>query len=273
MRETTILDDKHTFEEFGFIPLFAQSQPKIGELSLNSIKIGGRAGFWHFGTEIGGKSFQIPLGLIEPNDQLKEEKIEKLVNFFIDSRGQPRPVKIAFRRTPDKFVWVLLQGVSDPEYTGQTASFALNVTQPDPYKYGLSSMYDLDQPLRYDQGHEYGVLGYPNTKKFNWNIVPHHYSGLENYCHLETPIKITIQGTIRNGSIKHLETDTTFHLPDITNGRITIDTEMFNLNVNGVDVLEFEGDFFDLVSGGNGFQFSAEQANAVVNFDWLHRFV
>lgn len=273
MRETTILDDKYTFEEFGFIPLFAQSQPKIGALSLSRQQIPSRAGSWYFGSEIGEKEFSIPLGLIEQNDEMKEEKIEKLVNFFIDSKSRPRVVKIAFRRTPNKFIFALFSSISEPEYTDKTAAISFNFIQTDPHKYGLSEMYDPDKPLEYDKGHSYGILGYPNTKQFTWNIVPHHYSGLENYGHLETPIKITIQGTIRNGSIKHLETETVLYLPNISNGRIIVDSEMFNMNVNGADVLEFEGDFFNLVSGGNGFLFAADQANAVVSFDWLHKFV
>lgn len=273
MKKTTMLDDTHTFEEFGFVPLFAQMQPRTGEISLNRQTIPGRSGSWYFGSEIGEKEFEIPLVMIESDDEMKEEKIEKLINFFVDSKGKPRLVKIAFRRAPKKFVWARFVGTSQPNYSDQTVDLALNFTQTDPHKYGLSSMYDPELPLNYDEGHSYGISGYPNTKQFTWNIVPNHYSAIENYGHLETPIKITIQGTIRGGVIKHLATGKMLKLPNITNGRIIVDTEFYNINVNGVDILEFEGEFADLVSGSNGYLFQAESANANVKFDWLHRFV
>lgn len=78
---------------------------------------------------------------------------------------------------------------------------------------------------------------------------------------------------MQSGSIQHLETGVTLYLPAINNGTIVVDTEMYNMNVNDVDVLEFEGDFFELTSGENGFLFKAEQASARVRFEWEHRFV
>ena len=273
MKETTILDDQYTFEEFGFIPLFAQSQPKTGDITHNLISVINRPGAWHFGNAIGIKEFQVPLALIESNDLMKEEKIDKIVNFFVDSKGNPRAVKIAFRRAPDKFIWAFFQSLNEPSYTDNTVDFVINFIQPDPYRYGLSNMYDVDKPLRYDEGNNYGVQGYPNTKSFKWNIVPHHYAGIENYSNLDTDIKITIQGTVRGGSITHLPTNQELKLPNITNGTIVVDTETFNMTVNGQDIMEFDGDYFEMVPGNNGFLFKAEQANATVNFDWLHRFM
>lgn len=57
-KDTTYLDDVHTFEEFGFRPLFAQAQPKTGTLNLNRQSIPGRSGSWYFGTEIGEKNLR-----------------------------------------------------------------------------------------------------------------------------------------------------------------------------------------------------------------------
>lgn len=105
--------------------------------------------------------------------------MERLINFFIDSKGKPRPVKIAFRRTPNKYIWAFFSGTSEPSYGNHTVEISLSFIQTDPNKYGLSSMYDPDKPIEYDQRESYGDANYANTKEFNWNIVPNHYSGLE----------------------------------------------------------------------------------------------
>lgn len=268
--KTTILDNKHTFEEFGFIPLFTQQQPKTGDISHKTQAIAGVSGAWMFGSEIGMKEFEVPLGMIEPNNFLKEEKIDQLVAFFLDSEGQPRPVKMSFRRSPDKFIWAFYSGKSETNYSILTADLTLQFTQMDPHRYSEASAYDPAKPLKYDEANPYGSKSYPNTQSFKW-IYSRHYSGIENYSSLNADIKITIKGNVKGGTVTHIGSGVSIAVPDITNGTVVIDTEMFNLQLNGRDTI-IDGDFFKLSPGDNGFLFEAETANATVSFEWYHKF-
>uniref|UniRef100_UPI0022E0E8C3 hypothetical protein n=1 Tax=Enterococcus thailandicus TaxID=417368 RepID=UPI0022E0E8C3 len=60
-------------------------------------------------------------------------------------------------------------------------------------------------------------------------------------------------------------------VPDVANGTLVIDTEMFNLSVNGKDTF-IDGDFFKLNPKNNSFLFEAQTVNATVVFDWYHKF-
>lgn len=267
---TTRIDDVHTFEEFGFRPLFAQQQPRTGSLTLNKQETFETPGAWYFGASIGTKEFDVPLALIEFNDLEKEEKIDKLVSFFLDDNGKPRAVKLSFRRNPDKFIFALLKGISDGEFTDHTVTYTLSFEAMDPFKYSLSNQYDLDTPLEYDAGHDYGTMAYPNTRRFDW-IYTRHYSGLHNYSSLNTDIKMTIKGTVKGGKVTHLESGQSVSFPDIVNGVVVIDGQTYNVEVNGVDTI-FDGEFFALAPGDNGFLFEAEEVSTSVEFEWWHKF-
>lgn len=272
MAKTTMLDTTHTFEEFGFRPLFAQQQQRTGKLNLLSGAIPGRAGAWDFGTEVGTKTFSVPLVMIEVDDILKEEKIDNLLAFFLNQRGEPRYVKINFRRAPDKYITAKLVEVQDSDYTNQSATLTLNFEALDPFRYAQSDMYDLPNPLTYDSGAVYGAKSYANTTQMDW-LYNINYAGIHNYSSLATPIKLTITGTIAGGTVTHLETGTKMTLPDITAGTIIIDSNNYTVTVNGVDTI-FSGEFFELSAGDNGFEFDAESVSGgtTVMFEWEHRF-
>lgn len=243
--------------------------------NINILKLNQSPGRWNFGTTVDERYITIKYKLRAdtPSElMLKWRKLNEVLNN--SPLGYPvENAEISFNDEEGVFYYGMKGDVATiPEGKLEVIS-SFTLFFGDPFKYGLSTAYDLKKPLEYDKGAEYGSLGYRNTQGFAWNIVPHHYSAVENYSTLDTAIKIIIKGTVKDGSITHLPTNQTLKLPNITNGVIVVDTETFNLSVNGVDVLEFEGDFFDLVEGNNGLLFKAEQANAIVNYDWLHKYM
>lgn len=270
----TIIDGKKSIrlEEFDMRPLRNHTRPRSGKITYRSQHIDGRMGDWYFGAEIGPKTYGLQANtLIQKWDNL-EERLDQLTAFLFDSKGNPKLLKCKWDNT-EKFAFVRLAEAITPDVSTILEKIPIQFINYDSNEYAESDAYDLNQPLKYDAGNEYGSKAYPNTQSFTWNIVPNHYAGIENYSYLDTPIKITIKGTVKGGSIKHLESGNAISFPDVTNGTVVIDTETYNISVNGSDILEFDGEFFEMSNGSNGFQFSAEQANATVTFDWVHKFM
>lgn len=173
----------------------------------------------------------------------------------------------------EKFAFVRLAEAITPDVSTILEKIPIQFINYDSNEYAESDAYDLEHPLKYDAGNKYGSKAYPNTQSFAWNIVPNHYAGIENYSYLDTPIKITIKRYCKGWLNKAFRVWQRYFFSDVSNGTVIIDTETYNVSVNGVDCLEFNGDFFDMVTGSNGFQFIAEQANATVTFEWLHKFM
>ena len=95
------LDDIYTFKDFGLIPLQGYQHPIISSLTDKTVKIPGVPGEYYFGTEIGTKSFSIPLGIIEQDKNILQQKLNKLVSFLFDQYGKPRLIKMVFSYEPD----------------------------------------------------------------------------------------------------------------------------------------------------------------------------
>lgn len=258
-----------TFADFGFYPQQSHKKPRSGAISRKTQHIPGRSGEWYFGSEIGSKTYSLNL-LAWERDWDKFEKLsDELNTFFFDAEGQPKLIKATWSSSK-RFLYMRLASHITPNVDSIIEEVELNFIADDPHEYAESTAYDPAKPLKYDTGNPYGSKSYPNTKSFKW-IYSRHYSGIENYSSLNTDIKITIKGTVKSGSVKHLGSGITITMPDITNGTVVIDTEMFNLQLNGKDII-IDGDFFKLSPGDNGFLFEAETANATVSFEWYHKF-
>lgn len=270
----TLIDGTKTLrlEEFEMRPLRDHTRPRSGDISHRTQHIDGRMGDWYFGSEVGPKTYGLQANALVQEWEDLEERLDQLTAFLFDSKGNPKLLKCKWDNT-GKFAFVRLAEAITPDVSTILEKIPIQFINYDSNEYAESDAYDLDRPLRYDSGNEYGSKAYPNTQSFAWNIVPYHYSGIENYSYLDTPIKITIKGNVKGGTVKHLESGKSISFPDVSNGTVVIDTETYNVSVNGSDILELNGDFFEMLTGSNGFQFIAEQANATVTFDWLHKFM
>ena len=259
-------------EDFDMRPLRNHSRPRSGSINHRSKHIDGYNGNWYFGSEIGSKTYSLQANILEPDWKKLEKRLDELTAFLFDSKGKPKIIKVQWENIK-KFAYVRLADSIVPDVSTILEKIPIQFINYDSNEYAESDAFDLDRPLKYDSGNEYGSKAYPNTQSFAWNIVPNHYAAIENYSYLDTPIKITIKGTVKGGSVKHLESGKSISFPDVSNGTVVIDTETYNVSVNGSDILELNGDFFEMITGSNGFQFIAEQAKATVNFDWLHKFM
>lgn len=262
--------DDHDISEFGLQVLEGYEYPLLGAISAKRTNIPGLRGFWDFGDEIGEIEDTFPVTLIEVNPIERQKILREFMRLILDGEGKPKFVKVRNSYEPDKFSFCKVSLAPTPSYFNSGADFQLQLISPDGVRYATSSQYNPKVPLEYDKGHQYGIMGYPNTESFDW-IYTRHYSGLQNYSSLNADIKITITGTVKDGKVTHLETGQSMLLPDITNGTIVIDSNNYTLSVNGMDSI-FDGEFFNLVSGDNGFLFEAEEVSAKVKYEWYHRF-
>lgn len=270
----TLIDGTKTLrlEEFDMRTLRDHTRPRSGDISHRTQHIDGRMGDWFFGSEVGPKAYGLQANALLEKWEDLEERLDRLTAFLFDGKGNPKLLKCKWDNT-EKFAYVRLAEAITPDVSTILEKIPIQFINYDSNEYAESDAYDLDLPLKYDSGNKYGSKAYPNTQSFNWNIVPNHYAAIENYSYLDTPIKITIKGNVKGGSVKHLESGKSISFPDVSNGTVVIDNETYNVSVNGSDILELKGDFFEMVTGSNGFQFIAEQAKATVTFDWLHKFM
>jgi len=129
------LDDKYTFKDFGLIPLLGHSHPITSNFTNKTLKIPGKAGEYFFGTEIESKPFSIPLGVIERDRNLLQQKLNSLVAFLFDSYGKPRSIKMSFDYEPDVYYTVMIDGSIPIDRALISAQFEIPFIAHDPYKY------------------------------------------------------------------------------------------------------------------------------------------
>lgn len=256
-------------EDFELRPLRSHDRPRMGKLNLRTQHVDGQSGDWYFGSEIGSKAFGLTVVTLQRDMRKFNHLMDELLAFLLDEYGKPRLIKATIADT-DRFIYLRLSDQVTPNVDSVLEKIPISFIAHDPHEYSSSNQYDLDTPLEYDAGHDYGAMAYPNTQRFDW-IYTRHYSGLRNYATLNTDIKMTIKGTVKGGKVTHLESGQSVSFPDIVNGVVVIDTQTFNVEVNGVDTI-FDGEFFALAPGDNGFLFEAEEVSASVEFEWWHKF-
>ncbi|WP_430605740.1 hypothetical protein [Enterococcus sp. DIV0180] len=256
-------------EDFGFYPMKSHKKPRSGQLEMKQQHVVGRSGDWYFGTEIKSKSYSLDLLAWERDWSKFESMADELNSFFLDAEGKPKLLKVTWENSK-RFLFLRLASEITPNVDSVIEKITLNFIAYDPHEYAEATAYDLEKPLKYDDNNLYGAKAYPNTASFKW-IYSRHYSAIENYSSLNADIKITIKGTLINATFTHMNSGKKLKIPNISNGTIVVDTEMFNLSINGKDMI-IEGDFFKLNPKNNSFLFEAQTANATVTFDWYHKF-
>lgn len=240
---------------------------------INAMKINQVPGMYIFGTTLPERIITVRYQLLAKTPKDFMLKFRELMAVLNNRSPLGYPIEnttFSFNDEPEVMYFGMLGDIENPPAGQLYVVSTYQLYCGDPFKRAAASAYDPAKPLKYDEANPYGSKSYPNTQSFKW-IYSRHYSGLENYSSLNTDIKITINGTVKGGSVKHLGSGVSIAVPNITNGTAVIDTEMFNLQLNGKDTI-IDGDFFKLAPGDNGFLFEAETANATVSFEWYHRF-
>jgi phage-related protein len=243
--------------------------PATPDIRRKTMTIPGMPGEWDFGAEIGSRPFNFPVGFIEYDPIQKQRRLREFVAFLFDENAKPREMKLSFDYEPEKYYLVKVPNSFTPQRIPSFAFFALPLIASKPFAYADLNAFDpVDVP---NFGEASGEDYYPNTSTFSW-IYNNHYSGVHNYSSLKTDFIVTIEGTVANPSITHLETSKKLILPSITNQKLEIDSSRFTMKVNSISRLSGT-DFFSLISEDNSLLFEGENPNAKVTYKWKHKFL
>lgn len=244
-----------------------------------TVSIPGMAGAYDYGADMGVRDFELPMVLknVDSNNAVAEG-LRNFTKALMNPDGTPKTVKLSFDYEPEKFYMVRYSGSLPLQRLVYIGRFNLPLTAFDPSAYALSSAYDSEIDYLYDEGYKYDSgIYYDNSNSFSWvNII--HYTGTHNYSFYDSDLKIFIKGSCKNPKITHLESGTVLSITgDFTSAdEIIIDTKEFLIIQNKeINLLsKYNGDFFQLVEGDNGFKFESETSpNAVVTLEWNHRFM
>lgn len=182
-------------------------------------------------------------------------------------------VKISFSDETDKYYMGKLSKQLDLSQTMRTGTLSVQF-RCLPYAYAplteYNENYKYDSDLQYDAG-----LIYPNPSGFNW-VYGTQTSSCYNYSFVDAPFIVQIDGTVTNPTITNLTTgDSLVLATSISNQTLLIDSDRKIITIDGENALNYlsSGDFFDLQTGSNKFQFEGTNPNAAVTFQWVHQFM
>lgn len=254
---------KHSFND---LKLKARiiSRPILPSSKDQYVEIPGRAGSILFPDTLADRMITIEFTFLEKNIVNIREKTHVIANWLYTEDREP----IVFDDEPQY------------TYTGKV------VNQIDLEEVAVRGRFNVTfrclpfvtaTPDNYNEVYEYDTgLIFPNEGGFAWDFATKHTSGLYNHTEYETPLKITITGTVSNIKVTNTTTETTLECPSISNQTMIIDGETEDVLIDGVSVLpEVTGDFPNLIGGSNGLIFEGgtrqNRPNATVEFEWLHQ--
>lgn len=258
-------------EKFNMRPLRDHSRPRAGKIEHNTMHIPGQTGDWYFGSQVRAKEYELQAYMEGASYDELETQLDLLNEILFDEDGQPQLLTAKWDNSK-KFAYVRLAEEIVPDISSVLEKIPIKFINHDSNEYASPAAYDPDIPLKYDEGNRYGAKFYRNTQSFQW-VYSNHYSAIENHATMNAEIKITISGTVKDGSVKHLASGRTIRLPDVTNRTITIDSESYSISIGSSDVIDFDADFFKIGRGTNGFLFSATEVKATVRYEWYHKFM
>ncbi len=274
-------------EEFGTTALPDHIHPSPEQID-RTLYIPGVDGLFHFGSNFGVRTFEIPMLVIPQRNKIElQKKIRAFTSIFYTSTGKPKELELSFDYEPEKYYIVRISNRIVPNRILTLSEFTLVLTAYDPYAYADQSYIPdyIDNSLRYDEGHTYEQLPnhlfyeepksyfYENGTEFKW-LYSRQYSSLYNFADMQTPLTIEVEGSVNYPLIKNLSTGVQIQLPSISNQVMVIDTNRFTVKVDGVSKLtSHKGDFLHLAPTLNQLLFEGGSPNATVRYKWNHKFI
>lgn len=272
--ESRVWIDDHLLQDEGIAVLLNSEEPALPAMRNISVSVPGRHGAYDFGAYLEPREFT--LNVVFPRQSYADLKyqIRQFVRKFTDEYGRPKTVRLRFGDEVDKYYNVRLTESIPVERAAERGYLALGLTAFDPYAYASANAYDPEEDYEYNSGYEYDTgLMYDNPQSFRW-VYPKHYSGINNYSDYTTDFIIEIDGSVKNPSITNLNNGIKLTLPDITNGKLTINSKDYTVIKNGVStLLGTNGEFFRIQPGEVGFLFEGVNPNATVTYRWYHKFM
>ncbi len=267
MTDYLITIDNKRLEDFGLRLEEGQEHPATAQLNQNTLKIPGRSGLWHFGTEIMEKNFSFPIATNGINRAELQQRFNSLVVFLCDEFGKPREVVLKFDYEPDKFYRAKLSEHIVPDMLKPFTRFALSFVAYDPYKYSNT---------------------FADEVTWGSEVITFEYHYLLGREGVHGAVKVTGPQTINipvdglavhpifeiNGSANNLTISAngySFTLPNFTNTSWIIDFEKFVVYRNGQDTMIEIRDFI-LMPGNNEVKITGRNINIDLRIKYRDKF-
>lgn len=269
--------DGSTFASFGLIEIIEPDIPILPETRDRTIEIPKRDGAYDFGADMGPRRFSIPLVWKDETSKANlQSKIRTFASFLVDTSGKPRNIVLRFDDEIEKYYTVRYAGNLPIQRLLKYGFFDLPMVAFDPSAYALLDAYDENN--LYDTGLQYDTeLIYDNPASFSW-LYASHISGIYNWSKMTTPLNLTITGAVTNPTITNADTSESMTLTvTMTAGQVLIirGKPHYTITLDGANSLNLltSGDFINLQQGSNGLAFSGTVPNAIVAYNWLHKFI
>lgn len=251
-----IMDDAYKLKDFGLIPLQDHVHPMTPEIQEKTMSIPGMAGVWDFGSELRRKMFDIPVGIVEYDRLIMQQKLNAFVVFLFDSYGKPREVKLSFEYEPDKFYKVKVNSMITPERMIQASRFNLPFVAYDPFKYSNVHADEItwgSETITFEYHYLLGREGFGESVEITG---PQTLSIPVDGLAIQ-PI-FDIDGTANNLTIS--ANGYSFTLPNFTNTKWNIDFEKYIVLKDGQETMIDIREFY-LMPGNNDVKITGNNIN------------
>jgi phage-related protein len=265
-----ILDGEYTLKDFGLIDLQEQEHPLTPDFTNQTFQASGSDEILFMDSQMEGKPFYIPIGMVEYNRNVKQQKMREFARFWFDEFNKPREVKLSYDYEKEKFYTVRIRESLNPERLVNASRFVLRLMAYDGFSYTEEYAEDIvwgsetiDFQDNYLLGHEGAT---PQTNVTGPTTLDYYVDGLAVKPY------ITISGSANNLSLTNNGQVLTF--PNFTNADWVIDCEEYEVYKNGA--LEYDSiklrDFW-LYEGNNSVAIDGDNINITISMKYRDRYL
>lgn len=242
--------DGRKLKEFGYRAALEHYHEAIPNIRTKTMTIPGMPGQWDFGSELGSKSFEIPIRALSDDSFNLQQLQNELVAFLMDEYGNPREIKLVFDYEPDKYYTVKVDRSIAPSLRAHIIRHkTLIFVAHDPYKYS--------------QAFADEVVWGSEVITFQWHyLLGHEGAGARNGIDINgnKTIDVTVDGLAIKpvfeieGTASGLKIECgeySFTLPNFTNSTYIVDFENYSVTKNGQEQILDGIDEFFLMPGNN----------------------
>lgn len=253
--------------DFGLVVQSDHDHPLVGDVRNKTMTIPGMPGSWDFGSELGPKNFNIPLGLSEQNHLDKQRKLNEFVAFLFDQYGKPRELKLTFDYEPDKYYLVKVATGFSPQRMMSFAFFMLPLKANKPHKCFMLPSDEIDWnsdvPIMSDILWSTGLSNHGITEPTTFEIV--------NNGTVAIPFAFRMEGSGDDVYLSTSQKATTF---GSFKEKVIEVTENYTVKVDGAtDLTSTNGVFLDLLPGVNEITVGGKNLNLTISESLTYKYI
>jgi predicted phage tail component-like protein len=245
--------------EIGLNVLRYHQNPVLPGTIDRTLTIPGVHGQHDFGSDLGPKYFEIPLGIKEQKNYAGVQKVINTLNqLLLDYYGRPKLIKLVFEYEPDKFYWVKYSGSIPIERLARMGEFILPLVANDPMKYAFANVNEIhwdSATVTFDDTYSIDTVFVDGVRITSSNTLKAYVNGLV--------VRPTILINGSGNNVTFQANGKSFSLTNFTNAQWEIRGNDYTVWKNGVDAFKEKigVEFIELLPGINNIQISGQNMN------------